>query len=376
MSRDRRLLFVVLAAIGAYFIAYGVASGIGFELWTSGKITFPPGPPRLEPTLAVGTFAGGFVAWRLGGWRGVLAFGAVGVIGALRHLFPLIQCVSGDAAICQAMTDLDFVIPQLWLVPGLTLGVFAANLVRVEIPLRAELEAAGVFALAGPIRFLVAYLPSILPSFHGADGALLYRDELRALDVALVLAAALLTAIFLVRRSRRPGRSGRLLAAMITVVALPWLTYQLRYPVTETVELVGRLSYLVAAALILIRHSPAFGDRAIAAADRRAHSRLISIDQLRTVENEMSAEWKGLPFGSSGPTPSTGHNAMVPTMGPSEGYLGNIVVEVWRPDASSGDGLRFSAYSVEDSSLAGNDKFLRETIARLSARLAGQQLLG
>jgi hypothetical protein len=89
----------------------------------------------------------------------------------------------------------------------------------------------------------------------------------------------------------------------------------------------------------------------------------------------MSGEWKGRSLGSSRPAPSAGRNAMVPTMGPSDGYLGNVVVEVWRPDASSGDGLRFSVYSVADSSPGGNDRFLRETIARLSARLAGQEPL-
>lgn len=251
MTDDRRLALVVLAAIGAYFLAYGVASGIGFELWTSGRITFPPGPPRFEPTLAVGTFAGGFVGWRLGGWRGVLAFAAVGVVGALRHLTPVIQCAAGDVATCEAMKDLDFVIPQLWLVPGLVLGVVAANLVRVQIPLRTELEALGVFALASPIRFVVASLPIYLPFFRGPDGRLLYQDELLAIDVALVVAAALLAAVLLLRRSERPRRAGLLLAAVIVVLALPALTYQMRYPVTAALELIDRLSYFVAAALIL-----------------------------------------------------------------------------------------------------------------------------
>jgi hypothetical protein len=253
MTNRRRQLFVLLAACGAYFLAYGVASGIGLELWSSGRFGIPSGPPRLEPTLAIGTFVGGFIAWRLGGWRGVLAFTAVGIVGALRHLIPVIQCAAGDAAVCAGMTDLDFVIPQLWLVPGLVLGVIAGKLVHAQIPLRTELEALGVFALAGIVRFMVALLPVYLPLFRTSDGLFLYWDVATAIDVALVVTAALLAALFLRRRSTRPRRSGLLLAAVFVGLGLLRLDYTLRYAGgLETLEMINQLSDFIAAAAILI----------------------------------------------------------------------------------------------------------------------------
>jgi len=74
MMRNPSVLFVVLAAIGAFYIGYGVASGIGFDLWTSGRLVFRSGPPRLEPTLAVGALAAAFVGVSL-----VIAFVPVSV---------------------------------------------------------------------------------------------------------------------------------------------------------------------------------------------------------------------------------------------------------------------------------------------------------
>jgi hypothetical protein len=176
MTRDRSGLFVVLAAIGAFYLGYGVASGIGFDLWTSGRLVFRSGPPRLEPTLAVGALAGAFVGVRLGGWRGLLGamvLPAVGVIEALHYLIiPTIECAQGNAGFCAAASDLDFVIPQLWLVPGLVLGTIAAVVFRPRIPFRTELEAAGVLALAGPIRYLEAVLPQYVG--FGPHGELLF----------------------------------------------------------------------------------------------------------------------------------------------------------------------------------------------------------
>ena len=253
MIRDRSWRFVWLAGIGAFFIAYGVASGIGFDLWTSGRLVFRSGPPRLEPTLAVGAFTGAFVGFRLGGWRGGLGpivFALVGVIGGLRYFIPHVQCAAGDANLCRYLLDLDFVIPQLWLVPGFVLGVLAALVFKPRIPFRTELAAAGVFALAGPIRYLEAVLPAYLPFFHRADGGLLYRDEMFALDIATTLIAALIASTYLLTRSARPRRAGLVLAIAVAALAIPQLTYQLRYPVSG-IEQVDRLSGFVAAALIL-----------------------------------------------------------------------------------------------------------------------------
>jgi hypothetical protein len=137
MTRDRPLLFVMLAATGAFYLAYGVASGIGFDLWTSGRLVFRTGPPRLEPTLAFGALAGAFVGWRLGGWRGLLGAMVLPAVGVIRTVqYPvngLIECARGHAAYCAAASDLDFVLPQLWLVPGFVLGTIAAIVFRPRI---------------------------------------------------------------------------------------------------------------------------------------------------------------------------------------------------------------------------------------------------
>jgi hypothetical protein len=57
-------------------------------------------------------------------------------------------------------------------------------------------------------------------------------------------------------------------------------------------------------------------------------------------------------------------------MGPREGYLGRILIEVWQPSASTGDGILIATESeIDPSGSPGDEKFLRETIARLAARL-------
>ncbi len=256
MTRDRSLLFVVLAAMGAFYFGYGVANGIGFDLWTSGRLVFPSGPPRLEPTLAVGALIGAFVGVRLGGWRGLLGamvLPALGVIETLEYpVHGLIECARGNAASCASASDLDFVIPQLWLVPGFVLGTIAALVFRPRIPFRTELEAAGVLALAGPLRYLEAVLPQYLGFLHGPHGELLYLNEMTVVEIVTLLVAALFAAFFLTRRATRPRRAGVVLALAVAVLALPELTYQLRFPVSETVELTNRLSGFIAAALILI----------------------------------------------------------------------------------------------------------------------------
>ena len=86
----------------------------------------------------------------------------------------------------------------------------------------------------------------------------------------------------------------------------------------------------------------------------------------------MSSEWQLVPGKvrrATQPGPAE------PTMGPTQGYLGRVLIEVWTPDASNGDGLRFAVYSTADSSPAGGHRFVRETIARMTVALAGQHPL-
>jgi hypothetical protein len=273
MSRRGSSLFAALAGIGAYFVAYGVASGIGFDLWTSGRLVFPVGPPRLEPTLAVGALAGAFVGFRLGGWRGALGpvlFALASVIGGLRFFIPLFECAFGDAVQCRGLLDLDFVIPQLWLVPGFVLGVLLALRFRPRVPCRTELEAAGVFAFSVPISYLLFVIPAYLPFFQGSDRSFLYVDQLTLLNVGVTLVAAVLAAALLIRRAKRPRQAGLVLTLVIAMLALPQLTYQIRFPASG-VDLIERLRFLPSAGIILAitlawgprRGVPVAGQRAV-----------------------------------------------------------------------------------------------------------------
>ena len=253
MQRGRPRLFAALAGIGALFVAGDAAFGVGFELWTSGRLVFPVGPPRLEPTLAVGALFGAFVGFRLGGWRGALGpvlFALAGEIGRLRFFVPHLQCALGDQAICRDLLDLDFVIPQLWLVLGFVLGILGALALRFRIRLATELEGAGAFALAGPISYLLFVVPAYLPAFQGPNGEFLYIERLTLINTGITLVAAVLASAVLLRRATRPRHAGLILASTLMVLALPQLTYQLRFP-ADGVELVDRLRFFPSAALIV-----------------------------------------------------------------------------------------------------------------------------
>ena len=130
------------------------------------------------------------------------------------------------------------------------LGTIAALVVRPRIPFRAELEAAGVLALAGPIRYFEAVLPQYVG--FGPHGEMVFPSWITFVEIVTLLLAALFAAMFLMRRATRPRRAGVVLALAAAVLALPELTYQLRFPVSEPIELISRLSGFLAAALILV----------------------------------------------------------------------------------------------------------------------------
>lgn len=252
------MFFVVLAAIGAFYVAHGIAEGIGFELWTSRRLVFI-GPPRFEPTLAFGGAAGAFVVWRLAGWRGFLglvAFAALSVLGPLRYFIPAARCVAGDSQQCAYWGDVfGFSVAQLWLVVGLVIGALAALVARTRIPLRPELEAAGVLGLAGPVRFAVAALPLYLGSFpQGIPNTLL--QTLLLADLAVFVAAGAVAGLVVRRRASEPRRVGLLLAVALALLTIPELTYQLRFPVTGLEEVDRLGGFLVALVIALVTVPP------------------------------------------------------------------------------------------------------------------------
>lgn len=85
----------------------------------------------------------------------------------------------------------------------------------------------------------------------------------------------------------------------------------------------------------------------------------------------MSREWQSL----GGEVRRTGRSAGAgggPRMGPPDGFVGRLVVELWVAGASTGDGLRYSLESVAEDTPVGRNRFVREAISRLQARLQGQ----
>lgn len=243
-----------LAGIGAFHLAGMLAGGVALELWTSGRIVFSSGPPRFEPTLAVAALAGAFVGWRLGRWRGLLGPFAYALFTFLLTLrYPVenaVRCAGGDAAFCAGAWDLDFVIPQSWLVPGFVAGVVVARLVPWRVPSLALFEAASVIALVvSPVIVIEEIvLRAIL---IGRDGIHWYADSESALRIALQLAAAVGAGSVLARRSSQPARDALVLAGLLTLAALPEVAYQVRYP-EGSIEGLSRFRRFPMALLVIV----------------------------------------------------------------------------------------------------------------------------
>lgn len=222
-----------LAGIGAFHLAGILAGGVALELWTSGRIVFTSGPPRFEPTLAVSALAGAFVGWRLGRWRGLLGPLAYALFAFLLTLrYPVenaIRCAGGEAAFCPGAWDLDFVIPQSWLVPGFVAGVGPARLAPWRVPSPALFEATAVIALAVSPVIVVEELV-LRAILIGPDGIHWYVDAESAVRIAIQLAAAVGAGLVLARRSAQPVRDALVLAGLLILAALPEVAYQVRYP--------------------------------------------------------------------------------------------------------------------------------------------------
>jgi hypothetical protein len=209
--------FSALAGIGAFWLVGGLLGGLGVVLLWVGVFHRESGPPRLEPTLLPAALIASFVAVRLGGWRAylvLLAFASLGFIRAVSYpIGAAIDCSHGDTDACRGATDLDFVIPQAWLVPGLLGGALAAALIRGRVPLRVELEALSPFALAQAIYIFA-------PMLVGYPGPTAF--EIVVSTVAVVVAAYLLA-----RRSPHPSRSAVIVAGGLILLSVPWVIYAL-----------------------------------------------------------------------------------------------------------------------------------------------------
>lgn len=109
---------------------------------------------------------------------------------------------------------MDFVLPQAWLLPGFAMGVLAAVLTPVRVPLRVELEAFAPIAL---VQFLLGY---VLPLMRG------YPTP-SAFAVLVTVIGLLAVACILARRSSNPTRSALIVAGVLLLLVVPLIIFEL-----------------------------------------------------------------------------------------------------------------------------------------------------
>jgi hypothetical protein len=246
--------FAVLAGIGAFWLAQGVLVGAASVLLWMAVFHRESGPPRFEPTLLPTAFAGAFVAVRLGGWRGflgVLAFASIPFTRAL--MYPIgsaIECSHGNIDACRGATDLDFVLPQVWLLPGFAMGVLAAVLTRARVPLQVELEALAPIAL---VQFVSNYL---LPLMQG------YPNP-AAFDIVMTVVGLLAAGYILARRSSNRWRSALIVGGVLLLLDVPWVLYLLWFNRDRDLTLWSRWLSLASPVVLVI------ATRALSLATRR-----------------------------------------------------------------------------------------------------------
>ncbi|MDQ2951644.1 MAG: hypothetical protein M3R54_05220 [Chloroflexota bacterium] len=220
--------FAALAAVGAFWLVEGVLVGIALVLLWLRVFHREYGPPRFEPTLLPAAFVGAFVAVRLGGWRGLLgllAFASVPLIHALTYpISAALDCSHGNTDVCRFATDLDFVLPQAWLLPGLALGGLAALTTRTGLSVRVELEA------LAPIALLAQLVNYVLPLRRGYPGP-------SSFDIAVTLLGSFASAYILARRSPAPLRSALIIAGALLLLTIPWITYFLWFNTDSEMDL-------------------------------------------------------------------------------------------------------------------------------------------
>jgi hypothetical protein len=154
----------MFAGLGAYGITSAMLTAGAFVLWFEGVLRFPSGPPRFEPLLLPSYLVGAFVAYRVGGRRGVIALLALAVWSLAYTLYRAwpegaIEAARFDRPFPDRV-DLDFVIPQAWAFAGIATGAVTARWWRNDVPLSLLLGVFGLFVAAnaiwGPLHWIGA----------------------------------------------------------------------------------------------------------------------------------------------------------------------------------------------------------------------------
>jgi hypothetical protein len=134
-------------------------------LWFEGVLRFPSGPPRFEPLLLPSYLLGAFVAYRVGGRRGVIALLALAVWSLVLSLYRAwpegaIQAARFDRPF-PAGVDLDFVTPQAWAFAGIATGALIARWWRIDVPRGPLLDVLGLLVAASAIWSPLLWIGSV-----------------------------------------------------------------------------------------------------------------------------------------------------------------------------------------------------------------------
>ena len=153
----------LFAGLGAYGITSAMLNAAAFVLWFEGVHT--SGPPRFEPLLLPSYLVGAFVAYRVGGQRGVIALLALAVWSLAYTLYRAwpegaIQAARFDRPF-PAGVDLDFVIPQAWAFAGIATGALIARWWRIDVPRSPLLGVLGLFVAASAIWCPLLWIGSV-----------------------------------------------------------------------------------------------------------------------------------------------------------------------------------------------------------------------
>lgn len=231
--------FAGLAGIGAVFITSAVLTAITVELWFLRIVVTDGPPPRIDELLLLKWFAGSFVAARLGGWRavGIVCLYALAATSVMIFRFALeapLQCALVPRPNCStnpfewiAATPwvLEGLSGQLWIIPGVLLGMLIARLVRVPIPLRPGLAAVSVFSIGIVVanqltviaRYTVCFSPDLI--VRCADPEYLFW-------FAAHIALGVIASVVLVRLGGQP-RDALILGGVLLVSYLPGPVHQI-----------------------------------------------------------------------------------------------------------------------------------------------------
>jgi hypothetical protein len=153
------------AGLGAYGITSALLNAAAFILLFEGVLRVASGPPRFEPLLLPSYLVGAFVAYPVGGRRGVIALLALAVWSLALTLYRAwpegaIQAARFDRPF-PAGVDLDFVIPQAWAFAGIATGALMARWWRIDVPRGPLLGVLGLFVAASAIWTPLLWIGSV-----------------------------------------------------------------------------------------------------------------------------------------------------------------------------------------------------------------------